>query len=86
MTNVEILVEDNRWASINFEELVGSEGRYLFFGKKILEHPNDHLEAFSTSYYAYVLSTRSEKDFSNRHPQAKLYLFSRNDFFIRCFV
>ncbi|MFL2775426.1 MAG: hypothetical protein ACJZ84_05595 [Paracoccaceae bacterium] len=24
MTNVEILVEDNRWASINLEELVGN--------------------------------------------------------------
>ena len=53
--------------TLNFKELVESEGRYLSFGKKILEHPNDHLEAFSTSNYAYGLSTRSEKDFQTGH-------------------
>ena len=51
--------------TLNFQELVGSEGRYLFFGKKILEHPNDHLEAFSASYHAYGVSTSTEVAFSN---------------------
>ena len=51
--------------TLNFQEFVGSEGRYLCFGKKILGHPKDHLEAFSTSYHAYGLSTSSEVVFSN---------------------
>ena len=54
--------------SLNFKELVGSEGRYLSFVKKILEHPNDHLEAFSASYHAYGVSTSTEAAEQNRHP------------------
>ena len=37
----------------------------VIYKKEITPNPNDHLEAFSTSYHAYGLSTSSEVVFSN---------------------